>query len=95
LTSGLSRHLQKKKSLSLFKVAAAIYIDGFQEIGEKKSEGRGPRRGVIGDELTDGKKPSSFFSLKMTLPCIHTLHRFFQFIKGRKKIRFTRLKKLV
>jgi hypothetical protein len=46
--------------------AANIYRWLSRNWGKKKaekSEGRGPQRGVIGDELTDGrKKPSSFFS---------------------------------
>jgi hypothetical protein len=59
-----------KKFLSLFEISCSSYRSIYRWLsrnwGKKKaekSEGRGPQRGVIGDELTDGrKKPSSFFS---------------------------------
>lgn len=66
-----SRHLRKKKrdfpsfspSLFFLKVSNR-WVHKLQ----KKSEGRGSQRGVIGDGLTDGRNPPLFFKNDFAMP---------------------------
>jgi hypothetical protein len=65
MTSGLLPPSSKIKEVSLSPFFSKLQQQsmGFQEIG-KNCQGRGSKRGVIGDELTDGRKKTLLFFFK-------------------------------